>query len=131
MNDNYFVNFYQLNCLCGTAAPVQTLKSQFLFHLLFTHPLSWEAISLLVPRKVIRLHLPAVGEDDEEEVGGDQPADQVEHQVQGGQAEGCLEHIEKVQDQANAIENQPRPQVGGIFLENKVLKVNLRGRGTV
>ena len=120
-----------MNCLCGTAARVQTLKSQFLFHLLFTHPLSWEAISLLVPSKVIPLHLPAVGEDDEEEVGGDQPADQVEHQVQGGQAEGCLEHIEKVQDQANAIENQPRPQVGGIFLENEVLKVNLRGRGTV
>ena len=83
-------------------------------------PLLGRAISFFIPSNIIGLHLPAtVGEDNEEEVGGEEPARQVEHQVQGGQAEGRLEHVEKVQDQAHAIEDQPGSYVAGIFLQKE------------
>ena len=126
MNDNYFVKFYQFKqwldskhlkvSFFSTYPLLVTQKRKNLS----THLLSRQTISLLVPTNIIRLHLSATGEDNKEEVGGDQPAGQIEHQVQGGQAEGCLEHIEKVHDQANAIKNQPRPHVAGIFLQKNL-----------
>ena len=82
-------------------------------------PLLGRAIFFLIPSNIIGLHIPAVGEDNEEEVGGEEPARQVEHQVQGGQAEGRLEHVEKIQDQTHAIEDQPGTYVAGIFLQKE------------
>ena len=72
----------------------------------------------------VRLHLPVVGEHDEEEVGGKHPAGKVDRHVQEGEAEGCLAHIEKIQDQTDAIENQPRLHVASIFLKKEPFKEN-------
>ena len=116
MNDNNFNNFPQLNCDI-----YKCIKAKIKF---LSMAVLGGTVAFLWTSTNVRLHLPVVGEHDEEEVGGKHPAGKVDRHVQEGEAEGCLAHIEKVQDQTDAIENQPRLHVASIFLQKEPFKAN-------